>query len=204
MVACGLQSWCKECTKQYRDSRKDKQAAANREYYQKNRDILLEKAKEYREANKEAIKKKQKEYVLKNKEALDEYHKKYREENRKELVRRQSRYYKNRYHTDFSFCLIQRARALMGNALRKSGFSKSERTEKVLGCTPDFFKQHIERQFEKGMSWDNRDQWHLDHIIPISSAKTEQEIYALSHFTNIRPMWADENRSKGSRRVTLI
>jgi hypothetical protein len=55
----------------------------------------------------------------------------------------------------------------------------------------------LEKQFVVGMSWDNRNKWHIDHIIPLSSAKTEEEIYKLAHYTNLQPLWAEDNLSKG-------
>lgn len=51
------------------------------------------------------------------------------------------------------------------------------------------------------MNWDNRGLygWHIDHIIPLSSAKTEEEVYKLCHYTNLQPLWAKENLSKGNK-----
>ena len=49
------------------------------------------------------------------------------------------------------------------------------------------------------MNWKNYGEWHLDHIIPISYAKKEEEIYELNHYTNFQPLWAKDNLSKGNR-----
>ena len=92
----------------------------------------------------------------------------------------------------------------MGEALTRIESSNPKKIQDTLGCTAHDFAKHIEKQFLKGMNWENRDKWHLDHIVPISSAKTEEEVYALSHFTNIRPMWASDNIKKGSKRNYLI
>ena len=50
------------------------------------------------------------------------------------------------------------------------------------------------------MTWENRGLkgWHLDHIIPLSSAKNEEELRELCHYTNIQPLWWDDNLRKGS------
>ena len=55
-------------------------------------------------------------------------------------------------------------------------------------------------KFTEGMSLDimGRD-IHIDHIIPLSSAKTEEEVYRLCHYTNLQPLWAEENLKKGNR-----
>jgi hypothetical protein len=41
--------------------------------------------------------------------------------------------------------------------------------------------------------------WNIDHIIPISSAQTEEEIYKLNHYTNLQPLWWEENMAKGKK-----
>jgi hypothetical protein len=54
------------------------------------------------------------------------------------------------------------------------------------------------------MNWENRDQWHVDHIVPLATAKNEQDVIALNHFSNLRPLWAKENLQKGSKLNFLI
>lgn len=51
------------------------------------------------------------------------------------------------------------------------------------------------------MSWENRSLWHIDHIIPLASATTEEGVYQLNHFKNLRPLWAEDNLRKGSKIV---
>ena len=58
---------------------------------------------------------------------------------------------------------------------------------------------HLEKQFAIGMSWENRSEWHIDHIIPLSSAKTEDEVYKLCHYTNLQPLWAEDNLKKSNK-----
>ena len=74
--------------------------------------------------------------------------------------------------------------------------NKSKRSVECLGCTWEFFRDYIEQQFKDGMTWDNYGEWHLDHIIPLASAKTEEEVYKLNHYTNLQPLWAEENFKK--------
>ena len=69
-------------------------------------------------------------------------------------------------------------------------------------------RTHIERQFTKGMSWDNRKDWHIDHIIPLSSFKftssADPEFQAAWALTNLRPLWATENLVKNKKRTVLL
>lgn len=78
-------------------------------------------------------------------------------------------------------------------------FSKNAKTEQILGCTIEEFMCYIAAQFKKGMSFDNHGAWHLDHIIPLASAETKEEILKLNHYTNFQPLWAKENISKGAK-----
>jgi hypothetical protein len=49
------------------------------------------------------------------------------------------------------------------------------------------------------MSWDNYGKWHIDHIIPLSSANNEDEVYKLCHHTNLQPLWAEDNLKKSNK-----
>ncbi len=68
-----------------------------------------------------------------------------------------------------------------------------------MGCSPELLKEYLEKQFVDGMCWDNRNEWHIDHIIPLSLAKTEEEIYKLCHYTNLQPLWAEDNLRKSNK-----
>lgn len=79
------------------------------------------------------------------------------------------------------------------------GYSKRSKTTDLLGCDFKQLKSHLESKFTNGMNWDNYGKWHIDHIIPIASAKTEDEIVALNHYTNLQPLWAEDNIRKGAK-----
>lgn len=68
----------------------------------------------------------------------------------------------------------------------------------LLGCTYDFLKSYIESQFTDGMTWENQGKygWHVEHIIPLNQAETEEELYKLMLVENIRPLWGKENLYK--------
>lgn len=83
------------------------------------------------------------------------------------------------------------------HSMNKKGDSP---TIKILGCNAKEFLEYIESKFTDGMSWENRESWDLDHIVPISSAKNAKEVIRLSHHTNYQPMWFGPNIRKGNKR----
>ena len=142
---------------------------------------IKEYRKEYYEANKERANECSKEYYKANEERVKEYSKKY---------------YKERKKTDDLFKLKCNLRVRTSNAFRNKGYRKNTKTQHMLGVDWEVAKQHIERQFTKGMNWGNHGEWHIDHIIPLASAKTPERLKQLCHYTNLQPMWAEENISK--------
>jgi len=98
--------------------------------------------------------------------------------------------------TDPLYCITLRFRELTNKAFRRNGYTKESISEKYLGCSWKFLKNYIEQRFQEGMTWENRNLWHIDHIIPTSIAKTKSELIKLFHYTNLRPLWAEENRKK--------
>lgn len=86
----------------------------------------------------------------------------------------------------------------------RHNYKKTTKIYQTLGCTQQELLLHLEKQFLKGMTWDNRKLWHIDHIIPMDSAKTIDDNYRLNHFSNLRPMWAKDNLSKKNNITHLI
>ena len=78
-------------------------------------------------------------------------------------------------------------------------YRKPKSTIAILGATVDEVRAHLEAQFREGMSWENYGKWHIDHIIPLASAKDLDEIVRLCHYTNLQPLWAEENLRKGAK-----
>jgi hypothetical protein len=84
-----------------------------------------------------------------------------------------------------------------------SRWNKNGTTVKLLGISYEKAKQHLERQFTKGMTWDNYGEWHIDHIYPLAKATTEEELIRLCHYTNLQPLWALDNLKKGANIPTV-
>lgn len=169
---------------------KDKSSEVRNAYYLKNREHILQYQKDHREKNKEAIAARKKIYGKSVRPATRVYY---------------SNWKKARLATDPIFKLKESSRRRIADSLRRMGYTKRSNTHEILGCDWDFFKSHIERQFTKGMEWEKMGkEIHIDHIVPMATANTEEEVIALNHFTNLRPLWAHDNLSKSDEITHLI
>jgi len=192
----GIESRCRECMKKrwldyYSKNKeelsiKSKNSEVNKQYRENNKEKRKEYNKMYRENNKEKRKIYSKEYNIKNRE----------KRNKKQLQRKNS---------DPLFKLKLSIRNLTLNSFKMLGLRKNTKTELILGCSFEYFKIHLEKQFEPWMNWDNKGNpkdgliepnktWDIDHIIPLSSATTEEDMIKLGHYTNLRPLCSYVNR----------
>jgi hypothetical protein len=96
--------------------------------------------------------------------------------------------------------LINCVRSRIWQALKK-GFTKSASTIELVGCSMLDFRNHIERQFQDGMSWDNVGLWEIDHITPLSAFDMNDPVQQRLAFryTNCRPLWKNLNRQKSDK-----
>ncbi len=124
---------------------------------------------------------------------------KQRRESRKRRNDYFNEYRRNYYRTHPEARMQDRCRKLIGRALEYVKLNKPDHTVKLLGYTGKDLMIHIESQFKEGMSWDNYGKWHIDHIIPISAAKTLEDALLLSQLDNLQPLWSHENLSKSNR-----
>lgn len=160
----------------YRTENSARRAVHRKVWGEKNAD----KVKAYRKENKQAISKKNAEYFQRVKER------------RAEIAR-------EKYRNDPLHAMKCRLRLRTRLAIKAKGFTKKSRIRKILGCDDITLKGHIEDLFPEGMTWENRGEWHLDHKTPLAAAKTEEELLALCHYTNLQPLWAADNFAKGGR-----
>lgn len=206
----GLQSKCKSCEKEYSEANKERIKERKKEYYKSNKERINESRKEYYQANKEYFKKYREEWYQTNKEKLKERYKEYRQANkerkkeidkkyRQDNKERINEYRRNRKQTDPLFKMRCNLASRTSKVFKRQGYRKTSKTQEMLGVDWEVCKAHIERQFTKGMNWDNQGEWHIDHIIPLASANNEVELKKLCHYTNLQPLWAEENLSKSDK-----
>jgi hypothetical protein len=174
-----------------------------KEYGRKWRLANLEKHKEYGRkrylANPEKSKETSRKYHLANPEKVKEASRKHYLANPEKVKERTKQYQRNRKKTDPLFKLSHNMRSRTGMFIKSSGFKKSCKTFDMIGCTPEYLKQHLEKQFVDGMTWDNHGDWHIDHIVPLASATNKEEMIKLCHYTNLQPLWAIDNIIKGGK-----
>lgn len=211
----GFRSECKECRKEDHIINKEERNKKSSEYYQKNRDILLKKMSSYqydrRNVEGKIIKKsiigegineqekvcskcmsiKSKEYFGKDNHKIDKLH------SHCNMCR--NKYENDRLKRDPIYKLTSNIRKRINQSFRNLNAKKYNKTTNILGCTFDEFRIYIESKFIDGMSLENYGEWHLDHIIPISYANSEDDVYRLNHYLNFQPLWASTNLSKGNR-----
>jgi hypothetical protein len=106
--------------------------------------------------------------------------------------------------TDILYKLKHGFQRRLNKSLKRGKFVHSATVEicNIIGCTFDDFKKHLEDRFEDWMSWENYGLyngelnygWDIDHIIPISTAISEQEILKLNHYSNLQPLCSKINR----------
>lgn len=218
--------------KEYREANKEKIAEYKKLYYEENKEQILKKQSEqyysdievsrtkgkeknrkyqenksiydknYREVNKERIAAKRKEYDKKNKERIAAKKKQYRDANKDKINEWFRNYRKMRRETDPLFKLKCNIRVGIRRAFKRKYFTKNSRTFEILGCTPEQFKQHLEKQFQPWMTWDNYGLyngraeygWDIDHIIPLDTAITVEDVIRLNHYTNLQPLCSYYNR----------
>lgn len=176
----GFKNSCKSCVNK-----------RNRKYYHNNKDSILEKKKQYYMTRREDILLSKVLYREENREQIRQTNRLYYERNKENITAR--------INNDINLKLRKILRVRLNKALR--GCYKTGSAVRDLGCSIEELKQHLENRFWPGMSWDNYGEWHIDHIVPLSSFDLEDRNQFLEacHYTNLQPLWAKDNLVKGRK-----
>lgn len=172
---------CKDCKKEsdikYREENKNRLLEQKRRYHAENRETILPKKREYARKNPRTEYKRM--WKLENKERLKVNDKRRRDE---EPLYRLTINLRNRIQKVFK------------------GLNKSESSKEILGVDNiQFVFNYIESLFQSGMNWKNYGRWHIDHKIPLCTAKSSIELKKLCHYTNLQPLWAVDNLRKSKK-----
>lgn len=178
----GLCRMCRECFREYKRNKRE----TDEKYKQKDQ--------EYKEKYVESGRRR-------------EVSQKRYKEKRDEILENCKNYNKWRYHNDpvYKMGIILRSRARRELSKTKGEIGIDSYLE-LAGCTPEFLKNHIQSQFTEGMTWDNHcfSGWHVDHIKPLCSfdLNDNEEIKKAFHYSNLQPLWSEENLKKGGTTTT--
>jgi hypothetical protein len=180
--------------KEWRLKNLEKYKEISDSYRDKNRDLLKNKKKEYRDNNREKLLNLTKKWVSEN---YDRYIKKKKEYNKSEigLKKKRENYYKNKEKNNH----IIAWRTILTNTIKRIGTGKEGKTNEILGYSATQLKEHIEKQFVDGMSWENWGEWHIDHIIPVSMFENTEKISIINSLDNLQPLWASDNLKKSNK-----
>lgn len=201
--------YCNDCSKlklkESYDKYREKETSKNirseysKIHYEKNKENLKPIRKKWREENKEKEQVNNKErYLKKDKERLSNYYMENKEEinNRKKEYRKTDEYKKWKKEYDLKNIYKQRYRDSLKSVIRRLKRDKNDYTNKLLGYSDMDFKIHIESQFIEDMSWENRNTFEVDHIIPIVAFIENTPLNVVSSLDNLKPMNPTENIKK--------
>ena len=182
--------------REWQKNNPERAANRKREWYLKNRELCIQRAVErkrkLRGPGREMLTPEQR--IAKRKQYMLDYY-----EVNKDIIIQRWTETKKKYMLDPMYRTKEAMRRRVANAFKLKGFTKRSKTFEIVGCTFDELASYIQDQFVNGMSWENRGEWHIDHKVPLSIARTEDEIVKLNHFTNLRPLMAQENFTKSDR-----
>lgn len=203
-TSTGYMAACKECVdkknKEWRENNTEAYKKALKKHTFKNKSKKAIYDKEYRQKNIDKIKEYKRRQYIEYKKEIDAG---LREKQVKDKERYRE-YFRKRRETDISYKLRCAVRGRLRGYIK--GKSVSKKVIELTGCNMEELRNHIESQFKDGMSWDNyggyrNNGWNIDHIKPCSmfDFTKEEQLKECFHYTNLQPLWWNENISKGNK-----
>jgi hypothetical protein len=183
-----------EYQKAWREANKERLAEWHREYRKLNPEKNKANTKAYRERHPDRSKESTKKYKANNQDKVKEARTAYKD--------RKNELSKIKKATDPVYNLKCTVRSGILKAFTRINCKKNNKTVEILGCTYELFRDYIESKFESWMTWENKGLyngelnygWDVDHIIPIDTAVTEDDVIRLNHYTNLQPLCSKINR----------
>lgn len=117
-----------------------------------------------------------------------------------EYKKRFNEYRKQKRIENSQYCFMDRLRSRVRKMLKTQNGEKYFKTQELLGCSFEKFKEHIEKQFYGNMSWDLKN-FELDHIIPCSwfDLKNDKHQKICFNYKNIQPLTSEDNSKKSDK-----
>lgn len=180
------------------------EAKQKREYYIQNQEKFIERSKKHYEENREQKIEYAKQHRKKeDKNKVNEYKRNWKKNNSekmKESRKKDNKRIRERRKKDVVLDLRYKISSFINKSFRRVSTVKNKKTIEILGCDFEFFKHYLESKFDENMSWENRGSyWWIDHIIPLSTAKTIEDVVRLNHYTNLQPMYWLDNIRKSNK-----
>lgn len=177
--------YCKKCgniiLKEWKEKNKEHIKKYNKKYFQEHKEQILIDRKEYmynyRQTSK--YKKHKKEYAQKNQSKVNEQQ-------------------KIRYKENKMCKLKHNVRVEIARGFKTKGMIKNKHTEEMLGCSLNYIYDYLLKTYKDnyGAEWDGKEKVHIDHKIPLATAKTEEDVIKLCHYTNLQLLKAQDNLRK--------
>lgn len=168
-------------------------------WYENNKTRILEKRKVYAAENREKIAEYKKNHAKANSGHIAAYREVWVKANKTMLNEKARVRTRNRHRTDPFFRLTRNLRRRIHHVFKDD--CKSKTTLDLLGCSFQDVFDHISKQFQVGMTWENYGKWHVDHKYPLSLAKSTEELEKLCHYSNLQPLWAIDNVRKSNKLI---
>lgn len=193
-------SKAKAYRKRYYQEHRAKACADSRTYYDANRELVAAKARTRYLNKRDFLLRQMAEYRSRNwgriRESKAQWYR--REENRLRIQEK----FRERYSLDAHFHIASVLRGRIRRAVKSQAAVKAHLSTELLGCSVTEVRNHLQRQFKRGMTWVNfGTKWHIDHIIPCSAfdLREPRQQRQCFHYTNLRPLWARANIRKSNR-----
>ena len=166
-------------------------------YVRQNADILKIKNKEYRNKTKDIHKERKKEYQQKTKQRRIQYLK----DNAEQIKASHRAYIANRKKSDPVFYFARHIRAYITKTFYRKKYKKDSKAHNLLGCDFEFLFNYLQMTYlgNYGEIYANDITVHIDHIIPLSSALSKDEVEKLNHYSNLQFLKAKDNLQKSNK-----
>ena len=140
-------------------------------------------------------------YITLNQEKIKEYNKLYYQNNKTKLLQKEKMYKRIKRKQDEMYRIKERIRNLINNSFKRKNTFKSKKTEEILGCSIEYFINYLLNTYKNnyGCDYDYKEKVHIDHIIPLFTAKTKDEIVKLCNYKNLQLLKASDNLQKSCK-----